>query len=146
VSSAITLGEQFIYVANRRLSALIGLACEVGGELARDDAENDLVARLREFDETAYPGIDFHLDEVFSTSSEKKWWARVFHLVARRVFLRGLEDQAIVTWQPSLIGDAYVVARMLTHAVQQVEPGWHPTIDDPTESPAYTSGPIRVRY
>lgn len=145
MASCIKLGDQFLWVSNRRLSALIDFACEVGGELASDDSEKDHVARLQEFEATAFPGINFDLDDVFSTLIEKKWWARAFHLVARRIFLRELGNQASQTWQPSAIGDAYVVARMLTRAVQEVEQGWHPSVDDPTDAPAYTSGPIRVR-
>jgi uncharacterized protein CbrC (UPF0167 family) len=47
--------------------------------------------------------------------------------------------------QPSTIGDAYVVARMLTRAVQEVEVAWHPEMEDPAETDAYTSGPINLR-
>jgi len=95
--------------------------------------------------ESAWPGISFDLAACFPTTGERKWWARVFHVVARRIFLRTLGNQDDQTWQPSMIGDAYVVARMLTHAAQLTEGAWHPSTQDPHETDAYVNGLIRIR-
>lgn len=145
MSSSIALGEQFLWVSNRRLSTLVSFACDVGRELATAEPETAFVSRLQEFSDTSYPGIDFDIDEVFASLPEKKWWAGFFHRVAHRIYRDRLGNQDDQTWQPSAIGDAYVVARMLTRAVQEVEGGWSPSIDEPADAAAYTSGPIRVR-
>jgi hypothetical protein len=145
VSSDISIDDQFLWVSNMRLFGLVELACEVGRHLANGEEETAYVARLSEFAEGAFPGISFDLAASFPTTSEKKWWAHVFHVVARRVFLRTLGNQDDQTWQPSMIGDAYVVARMLTHAVQVTERGWYPSKADPNEIDAYTNGPLRIR-
>ncbi len=145
MASDISIDDQFLWVSNRRLFGLLDLACEVGRHLANGEEENAYVARLSEFSQGAFPGISFDLAACFPTTEEKKWWARVFHVVARRVFLRTLGNQDDQTWQPSMIGDAYVVARMLTRAVQLVENAWHPSTEDPNETDAYISGPLRIR-
>ncbi len=70
----------------------------------------------------------------------------MFHVVARRVFLRTLGNQDDQTWQPSMIGDAYVVARMLTRAVQLPSRRLGTLLpEDPNETDAYTNGPLRIR-
>jgi hypothetical protein len=145
MASEITLKDQFIWVSNGRLFALLDFAIEVGESLARDGDEREIVARLRRFSTGAYPGITFDLGDRFPTVDERKWWARVFNLVAHRIYLRQLGNQDSQGWQPSAIGDAYVVARMLTRAVQEVENGWHPVVDDPGEAEDFTSGPMHVR-
>lgn len=145
MASDISIGEQFLWVSNMRFFALVDFACEVGSDIAREEDEKAYVVRLSEFGGSAFPGISFDLAACFPSTVEKKWWARVFHVVARRVYLRTLGNQADQSWQPSLIGDAYVIARMLTHAVQTTERAWHPSTDDPSEIDAYTNGPIRIQ-
>jgi hypothetical protein len=145
VSSDISIDDQFLWVSNMWLFGLVDLACEVGRHLANGEDEKAYVARLSDFAEGAFPGISFDLAACFPTTGEKKWWARVFHVVARRVFLRTLGNQDDQTWQASMIGDAYVVARMLTHSVQMTERAWYPSTEDPNETDAYTHGPIRIR-
>ena len=141
----ITLNEQFLWVSNMRMLTLLEFANDVGESIAGDEDERAFVARLRQFSESPYAQIAFDLADRFPTISEKKWWARVFSIVARRIYLRQLGNQEDQRWQPSAIGDAYVVARMLTRAVQEVELAWHPVVDDPGESEAFASGGIRVR-
>jgi hypothetical protein len=144
MSSRINLGDQFLFVANRRLSALVRFACEVGQSVATSDSERAHVDVLLAFEDAMWPGIGFDLDEVFATLDAKKWWARVFHLVAGRIYRRAIGNQDDQTWQPSTIGDAYVVARMLTHAVQCVEQGWHPSRED-TDAVESVGGALRIR-
>ena len=145
MASDISQGEQYLWVSNRRLFTLLDFGCEVGAQLASAPSEVEFVGRLKRFGEGAFPGISFELDVVFPTTQERKWWARVFHIVASRVFRRVLGDHEHMGWQPSTIGDAYVIARMLTRAVQEVELAWHPDLEDPVEADAYTSGPINLR-
>lgn len=87
-----------------------------------------------------WPGADFELDARFGTVGEKKFWACVFFEVAHRIFMRRLGDQGSTSWQSGAIGDAYVVARMLTRAVQRSEPGWHPEAQGSAEDGAHLGG------
>lgn len=145
LASDISLKGQFLWVSNQRLSSLIAFALKVGGETARSDAERGWVEALRQFEEQAWPGIGFDLDERFPGIEQKKFWARVYHDVARRIFLRQLGNHEVTFWQSSTIGDAYVVARMLTQAVQEVENAWFPETNDAREGREYQQGQINVR-
>jgi hypothetical protein len=145
LASDISLKNQFLWVSNSRLFNQIDFALQVGGEAARTDAERDSVEKLRQFQQYAWPGIGFDLDERFPTVDEKKFWSRVFHDVARRIFLRQLGNHEVTFWQSSAIGDAYVTARMLTRAVQEIENAWHPDTENGREDEAYHAGRINIR-
>src|SRR5581483_6923007 len=95
-------------------------------ETARSDLEREWVQKLRHFQEEAWPGVDFDLDERFPSVEEKKFWARVYHEVARRIFLGQIGNHVETSWQSTAIGDAYIIARMLTREVKEGELGWHP--------------------
>ena len=145
VSSEISLKDQSLWVSNVRLGALLVFAREVAAKMARSDQEREWVKSLRQFEEEAWPGIDFDLEARFPSLEEKKFWARVYDEVANRIFLRQIGNQAVTSWQSSAIGDAYVIARMLTRAIQETERGWHPVADNPAKEEPYNSGPINVR-
>ncbi len=132
MASDISIGEQYLNVSNRRLHSLVVFALQVGGNIASTDEERGYVTKLETWDEhERYPGCGFDLGERFPSVSEKKFWARCFFAVARRIFRRELGNQAIQTWQPSAIGDAYVAARMLVRAVQEeTKTSWQPRIED----------------
>ncbi len=145
MASDISLKDQFIWVSNQRLSALITFALQLAAETAGKDEERGWVEELRRFEKQAWPGIGFDLDERFPTVEEKKFWARVFHDVARRIFLRQLGNHEVTFWQSSAIGDAYVTARMLTRAVQEVENSWRLETENTREGDDYYSGRINLR-
>jgi hypothetical protein len=145
MASIISLKNQFIWVSNQQLAALIAFALQVGEQTARSDAERRWVEKLRQFEEQAWLGIGFDLDERFPTVEEKKFWARVYHDVARHIFLRQLGNHEVTFWQSSAIGDAYVTARMLTRAVQEAENAWHPETENSREAGAHYAGQINIR-
>jgi hypothetical protein len=145
LSSDIAWKDQFLWVSNAQLFTLVELALQVGNEIARSEAERGSVGRLRQFYQRAYPGIGFDLDERFPSLDEKKFWARVFHDVARRIFLRQLGNHDVTSWQSSAIGTAYVAARMLTRAVHEIEQAWHPDTENSREADARDLGQIKVR-
>jgi hypothetical protein len=143
LASAISIGEQFLWVSNQRLSTLIDFALEVA---AQRPGGVPYAASLRRFhEEQSFPGIGFDLGERFPTIDEQKFWAGVFHDVARRIYLRQLGNHDVSFWQSSAIGDAYVVARMLTRSVHGEETGWHPATEDTAEAEAYYNGPVNIR-
>lgn len=146
MASQIHLGEQFLFVSNYRLSSLIEFALDVGTKAAATEYERECVEQLRQFSEQAWLGINFDLNRRFQTIDEKRFWAGVFRDVARRIFLRQLGNNHVISfWQSSAIGDSYIIARMLTRAVQEIENGWHPRTDDSKEAEAFFSGPIHIR-
>ena len=141
----ISLKDQFLWVSNQRLDTLLNFALQVSGETVQSDEEHGWVEKLRQFEEESWPGIKFDLDERFPTVEEKKFWARVFDDVARRIFLRQLGNHEITYWQSSAIGDAYIIARILTRAVQEVELAWHPKTENTREAEANPAGRINIR-
>lgn len=143
MASEISLDDQFVCVSNHRFASLLEFAAEVGGHAARDDVERGYVRTLLAFHQQGFPGIDLDLAAQFPTLAEKKFWAGVFFDVARLVFLRKLGNQKVTSWQATLIGDAYIIARMLTRAVQLDELAWHPDTGDAAEAAAWRS---RLRF
>lgn len=144
MASDISIGEQFLWVSNQRLGNQIDFAIEVATQQGASNSE--LVERLRKFrDEEYFPGCSFDLAVRFPKLEERKFWAVCFHDTARRIFLRQLGSHDVSFWQASAIGDAYVVARMLTRSVQETEPGWHPATEDGADAEAYRSGGVNLR-
>ena len=139
MASDISIGEQYLWVANRRLSSLVAFALEVARDDATTEQEKEYVAKLKRWDEKEHwPGCGFDLHERFPTVDEKKFWSRCFFNVARRIFRRELGNQDIHFWQCGAIGDAYVTARMLTSAVQkETETSWHPDTEDKVDAQEY---------
>ncbi len=134
MTARISLGEQSLWVSSARLSALVSFALDVGTARASTADRKAAIASLRQFESSMWPGIDFDLEARFATTEEKKFWAGVFFDVARRIFLRQIGDHDSTSWQSGAIGDAYIVARILTRAVQQQELGWHPETESATEA------------
>lgn len=130
MGSDIVLKDQFFGVSNRRFNTLVLFALDVSEALANTDERREWRAKLDRFYDESWPGIIFDLDEQFPTVPEKKFWARVYRDVAQRIFLREIGIHDRLTWQSSAIGDAYIISRMLTRAVQLQELGWHPEDDD----------------
>ena len=89
VTSDISIDEQYLWVANRRLSSLITFALEVAVDAASTDEERMYVDKLKDWDEKEHwPGCGFDLQKRFPTVDEKKFWSRCFFNVARRIFRR----------------------------------------------------------
>lgn len=139
MASDISLGEQYLWVANQRLSSLITFVLGVGSDIAATDQEREYVARLKKWDdEQHYPGCGFDLHERFPTIEEKKFWSRCFLTVARRIFRREVGNQDIHFWQCSAIADAYITARMMTNAVRkETDTPWCPDTEDAAEAQEY---------
>ncbi len=134
MASNICLKEQYLWVSNQRLRALLTFALQVGSERANSDTERHWVGKLKQFDEEAWPGIGFDLDEQFPGIEAKKFWATVFRDVARRIFLRQFGSQDVTYWQGSAIGGAYIIGRMLTRAVHEAGVAWNPDNEDTQEA------------
>jgi hypothetical protein len=139
MSSDISIGEQYLWVANQRLSSLVKFVLEVAADDATTDHEKQYVAKLKKWDEEEHsPGCGFDLHERFPTVDEKKFWSRCFFNVARRIFRREIGNQDLQFWQCGAIGDAYVTGRMLTSSIQK-ETGtpWYPDSDDARDAQEY---------
>ncbi|MEM8505555.1 MAG: hypothetical protein AAF716_20680, partial [Cyanobacteria bacterium P01_D01_bin.1] len=139
MASDISIDDQYLWVANRRLSMLVDFALEIADQLAKSDTELAYVAELRNWDKTEHcNGCGFSLDERFPTVEHKKFWARVFFDTARAVFDRKLGNQDIAFWQCSTIGDCYVVGRMLCYGVRRDSgSSWFPETINASEHTAF---------
>lgn len=139
MASDISIGEQHLWVANRRLSSLIAFVLEVAVDAATTEHEKKFVAKLKHWNEKEHwPGCGFDLHERFPTVDEKKFWSRCFCKVARRIFRREIGNQDIQFWQCGVIGDAYITARMLTRSVQkETETSWHPDTEGKADAQKY---------
>ena len=137
MSTCIQSGERKHWISNQRLNSLLAFALQISELRDTSEQEQSWVEKLRRFHDEHYPGIDFDLDEHFLGIGEKKFWARIYHDVARAIFLRQIGDHQHTFWQSSAIGDAYIIARMLTEAVCQIEMGWHPETADKREADTF---------
>jgi hypothetical protein len=139
MASDISIGEQYLWVANWRLSSLIAFVLEVASDAATTEHEKEYVAKLKNWDEKEHwPGCGFDLHERFPTVDEKKFWSSCFFNMARRIFRREIGNQDIQFWQCGAIGDAYVTARMLTSAIQkETGTSWHPDTEDAADAQEY---------
>jgi hypothetical protein len=146
VSTEISLKDQYIWVSNRRFSTLLEFVHQVGADRAGTEEERRSVERLRRFvDEEAWPGISFGMDKHFDAVAEKKFWAIVFQDIDQRISLRQIGHHDVTIWQSTAIGDAYVIERLLTRAVQEVEPARRPDTENAREEGDYLPGRINVR-
>ena len=145
MSSMISLREQLLCVSNHRFASLLEFAVQVAGETAQTAKERDWTEQLHSFAEQAWPGIGFDLDQQFLSLDEKKFWARVFDDLGRRIFLRLIGRHDVTFWQSSAIGDAYIIARMLAKSVQEVELAWHPISENSREGEQVTTGEINIQ-
>lgn len=120
MSSAFLFQDQFYNVSNNRFVGLIDDGLMVGERTAETDTERSYVSVLERRSEGFFPGCDLVIDEAFSSLDERKFWARVYFDVAYLTFQRE------ITGGYSFVGDAYILARMITRSVQEEERGWFP--------------------
>ena len=71
MATCISYKDQFVWVSNRRFSALIDFTIELGGRIAKTDEERAIVGKLRTASDAFYPGYDFHLDTEFTSLAER---------------------------------------------------------------------------
>ncbi len=145
MASAISYQDQFFYVSNQRFGLLIEFGLEVGEKSAETDAEKSYVAALRERNNAFYPGYDLAIEEEFPSRDERKFWSRVFFDLAYLIFRREIGSHDATFWQYSAVGDAYLLARIITRSVQEEELGWHPKTLASIEADAFYEKGINVR-
>lgn len=126
MSSRIAYQDQFFYVSNSSFGALIEFGLEVAQKSSETETERDYVSNLRERTNTFYPGYDLVIEREFPSRDERKFWARVFFDLSHSIFCREVGKHDVNFWQSSMIGDAYLLGRIITRSVQEEEQGWHP--------------------
>jgi len=133
MSTCISSREQYVWVSNKRFNTLILFAIEVGQKMASTELEQSFVQSLQETYKNFIGGFDFEMENEFTSLDEKKFWARIFSDVASSIFRREIGNQSVFDWQPSAIGDAYILSRLLLAAIREEELGWHwsiPSLED----------------
>lgn len=134
MAGIVRLGEQSISVSSNVLVSLVEFALEVGERLAENDEQRACLHKLREYRQAMAPGSDLDVESLFPDTRQKKFWALVFHEVARRIFLRELGNQTVTFWQTGCIANSFVIARSLVQSVRKVEPKWTPATSDAREA------------
>ena len=145
MSSAFRYHDQFFYVSNRMFFRLIDLGLEVGTKVATNDAEKTFVTGLRQKNATFFPGYDLAIETEFPSLDERKFWARVYFDVAYLIFRREIGQHDATFWQHSTIGNAYLLARMITRSVQEEELAWHPKTLADIEGEEFSKNGVNVR-
>jgi hypothetical protein len=92
MASDISLNDQFIFVSNSRLFALVDFANEVGESIALTDEERSYVARFKEFSANAWPGIPLDLARAVSCN-------RRTEMVGARFSRRGATHLPPAAWE-----------------------------------------------
>ena len=139
MASDIAIGDQYLWVSNQRLRTLVEFVVEVARGLERSTEEDDYVDRLNNWIEHEYwSGLTFDLAERFPTVDEKKFWAKCFFDLGRKIFFREIGNLDADFWQAGAIGESYMTARMLCFAIrEQTGDTWYPETEDRKSSQAY---------
>ena len=130
MAGAFMCGKSYVYLSNNRVSALVEGAIEVAQDIAVTETEKDSLARLKNWWDEAWNGIDIDLAERFHTTEEFKLWAQAFESLGWRVFQRKWGNQADETWQVGFIASCHVISRMLTELVWKEDRMWFPAKGD----------------
>jgi hypothetical protein len=144
-ASAFRYHDQFFYVSNRMFFRLIELGLDVGQKVAGTDEGKAYVSGLRERSASFYPGYDLVVEREFQSREERKFWARVYFDLVYLIFRREIGQHDVTFWQHSTIGDAYLLARMITRSVQEEEVAWHPKTMAGIESEEFYSKGVDVK-
>lgn len=145
MSSEICFEDQSFCVSNKTLVLLVELVVEAGRDTQSTPAEKEYVDRLDHWIQEEYwSGLDLDLNEEFPTVDEKKFWAKCFFDLGRKIYLREIGDHTIDFWQAAITGVAFVTGRMLCDAVRkQSGQSWSPETEDGKSFRAYYYGPNR---
>ncbi|MCE5229890.1 hypothetical protein LLG95_09875 [bacterium] len=121
-------------------------AIEVAEKTARNDRERNYTVEFKKrYEETYFPGKDFHVEEEIPSIDERKFWARVFFDTMLAIYNRELGNATNTCWQTTAIGIIYIVARMITQSVRDVEPHWRPEPACRVDEQIYTGGGMNVQ-
>lgn len=125
MSSSFTCGTSYFYVSNRRFFALVSLAIEVAQGVAASDADQAYIAKLKEFDDGSFPGIDLDLGKFFTELAERKFWSEIFLRLAWEFYdrQRGNHDPQGRHIIP-VIAECYTISRMLEQLVKETDRDW----------------------
>jgi hypothetical protein len=113
---------KYLSVQNRRGSAIMNLALQVGSERRGDIANPDEIDRVKQWMEAWYPGIHIDMASLFPTLESRRFWAGVFLDVGAKIFRRELGDQNVNFWQARGIYHVMTLAEMLLQMIQDMAP------------------------
>lgn len=141
MASIVYFGEVRVLLNNMQFGRMIDFAIEVGTEIAQSPYEHECVVELSRRSEAFWPGIDIDLASDFPMLAQRKFWARCFHDVARRIFIRKLGNHDVDFWQATAIHQARALGDLFVDAVRKDEPGFLPDGEDARLFHAYHNPP-----
>jgi hypothetical protein len=114
MSGSFFFGQHTVLVSNRRLTALVEFALSTANDQATTDESRAFVDRFDKLQaDTFFPGIDIDLEELFISSSERRFWASVFAELAKRIEQRRIGSPDQHDWRQEATDQAARIARML---------------------------------
>ncbi|MCY1243682.1 hypothetical protein J2W27_002653 [Variovorax boronicumulans] len=116
MSSMIFLGDQEIFVSNRRFSTLVEFGLEVADSVASSERDLTFVQKLKAEAQSFYRGIDLDLEKLFLAKDEFRFWSMVYAELAVRIERKEIGNPEGEDWRPSATAEALALSKMLASA------------------------------
>lgn len=105
-----------VVVSNKRSAALVEFALACARRCIEENEHALFVSKFESESSSFFPGHDFDLEELFSTSEERQFWSDVFATLASGLDAGTLGNQVDRTWAPSAASDARRISVLLAAA------------------------------
>lgn len=114
MSGSFFFGQHTVCVSNRRLTTLVEFVLSTANDQASTDESRAFVDRFDKLQvDTFFPGIDIDLEEIFTSPSERRFWASAFAELAKRIEQRQIGNPDQHDWRQEAADQAARIARML---------------------------------
>lgn len=114
MSGSFFFGQHTVFVSNRRLTTLVEFVLSTANDQATTDESRAFVDRFDKLQaDTFFPGIDIDLEELFTSPSERWFWASAFAELAKRIERRRIGNPDQHDWRQEAADQAARIARML---------------------------------
>ena len=114
MSGSFFFGKHTIFVSNRRMTTLVEFVLSTANDQAVTEEARAFVDRFEKLQaETFFPGVDIDLEELFTSPSERRFWASAFAELAKRIELRRIGNPDQHDWRQEAADQATQIARML---------------------------------
>lgn len=114
MSGSFFFGQHRVFVSNRRLTTLVEFVLSTANDRASTEEARAFVDRFDKlYADTFFPGIDIDLEELFPSSSERRFWANAFAELAKRIEQRRIGNSDQHDWRQEAADQASQIAQML---------------------------------
>ena len=114
MSGSFFFGQHTVFVSNRRLTTLVEFVLFTANDQAITEEARAFVDRFDKLQaDTFFPGVDIDLEELFTSPSERRFWASAFAELAKRIEQRRIGNPDQHDWRQEAAHQAMQIARML---------------------------------